>query len=272
MPPFPWVVGSSLSPTVRMAERLSRAVTVGSWLSHFAPKPSPMTPTPRNEALVFVGVAATVIGCLAALAVVPEVRDFLHLDERYPDPVGPTMSQSGAPTTPTPAPSRVVPTPERAESRLAHLDALAERLRARPPQPATSPNADFEAYAERLRARPPQPATPPPASPESVEGALKVELLARRLRGEPPKVALVFRVTPPDAAVYVDRLFAGRADGTIVGEQFEASPHRAQGELTVLVTPGRHRIELVRPGFEAREYNSAFDTPINVVRATLPRG
>lgn len=91
------------------------------------------------------------------------------------------------------------------------------------------------AIKERLQ---PGVATPP------AEGLLGIpETPGDEARGEPPATVgrLLLTIRPPDAAVYLDGHFLGTA-----GEL-------AQLSAGLVVEPGRHVLELVRPGYQTEE-------------------
>jgi hypothetical protein len=91
-----------------------------------------------------------------------------------------------------------------------------------------------------------------PAPPQGTEPHAE----AAEPRGEPPG-NVDLRVQPGDAAVYVDGDYRGTA-------------RRLQG---LRLPPGRHRIELVRPGFRPleREFDVKADRPI-ALRLSMERG
>ena len=122
------------------------------------------------------------------------------------------------------------------------------------------PKREYEDQYSRRPHRPPQQRNyEPPPPPQPYRQAPPPE---RPNEGEtaPADVNLTVQIEPPDATVYIDGSYYGTADA--------AGP----GEIQVLLPPGTHRIEVVRPGYESYSEDVIVERNTNQrVRVTLRR-
>ena len=218
----------------------------------------------RNDLMLLVAVVA----CVAALLVVPEIRDLLGLPNHIPPAASIADSDRGKPPTNTGRPNRPAPTSPERSSRDTNRDQRALTV--------TEQAAQLDALSDQRALTATEQAAQLDALSDQ-RGLTLTELAQERRsvareraeqiwRGE--KTSVNFRVVPKDVAVYVDGTFAGRADGEILGAEFEGIVQTG-GELTISLAPGRHVVALVRPGYEAQEQEIVLDQGPREVRATL---
>lgn len=197
----------------------------------------------RNDIMGVAGLLVAVVACLATLIGVPEVRNWLGLPPATSTAATPTDQHSSPPADTEPAIGPTVAAPKRI--------AVSDRIEALEPQPATvrqgvsgvraEAKDDWGAQEELAK-------TAAPAReriPDTEEARLEQESRWRAERAQQSreerkatKGLVIFKITPADASLYLDRKLIG-------------SPHEL--EAGIWIEEGGHSLAIVRPGFKSRE-------------------